>query len=282
MRIPPYWVTDSYSGMDAAGQERRFYAWGWSFESEAEARKMAREKATRIFNHIVFGKRPDRYPYLTEPLREEIIDTLKDGSREIAVITRNRYGALILNAASVFFADIDYPEASPSVGGFLKKLFGGGTPPQDPATLTLEAVKTWAQHHPQHAFRLYRTKAGLRLLFTDKRYDPASTETANLLKSLGSDRMYQILTEKQATFRARLTPKPWRCNFYAPTRVFPSDTPENQSYYRQWVQDYQAACVGYRACELVESIGATAFDNEIAEIVQLHDKYACNGGAILA
>ncbi|MBN1763767.1 MAG: hypothetical protein JW860_00790 [Sedimentisphaerales bacterium] len=58
-----------------------------------------------MFNTMSAGHQPDSYDYLEHPLREEIIESFVQGKEEIAVITRNRYGSLILNSASVCFIE---------------------------------------------------------------------------------------------------------------------------------------------------------------------------------
>lgn len=140
MRVPPYWAKGTITGSDQRGKEHTFWAWGWSFASFAEAREDAVARAKRIVDRLTTGQRPDSYAYLEHPLREEIIDSVTAGDREIAIVTRNRYGALVLNSASVLFADVDFPKSKPSglLGAFLSlegsKGKAGGSPPRGHAS----------------------------------------------------------------------------------------------------------------------------------------------------
>src|SRR5206468_2344650 len=107
-----------------------------------------------------------------------VLREIKNSSGELAgVITRNSYGCLVLNTARVMFVDVDLPEPKP-LGGFLKKLFSKAEkPPSDEAQnrVVLQAEK-WAANNPGWGWRIYRTRAGLRLLATHALFDP---ETAS-------------------------------------------------------------------------------------------------------
>src|SRR5688572_25845321 len=123
MRIAPYWKKATFTGNVPRRGEQTFTAWGWSFQSPDEAQREAAARAQRIYQHFAQQRqRPEHYPYLDTPMREEIIESVKQGDKEIAVITRNRYGALVLNSASVMFADVDFPEAKSSSGGGLLEM----------------------------------------------------------------------------------------------------------------------------------------------------------------
>lgn len=287
MRIPPYWAKETHTGTDHKGKRRTFAACGWSFESLAAAKNDALARARRIFDRLASGVRTDTYDYLEHPLREEIVETIGRDGDPIAVITRNRYGALVLNSASVCFVDVDFPPARPQ--GFLADLlsiFSKNRREQRTQAVeeeTLRRISGWAGDHPDRSFRLYRTRAGLRLLFTDRLYQPTSEETARLLRDLGSDEMYRKLTSKQACFRARLTSKPWRCGCRRPPNRYPWDNVEAENAYRHWQRDYEHKCARFASCRLVENFGDHDLDEPIAAIIEVHDRYACGDEqAILA
>ena len=212
MKIPRYWTKEDYSGVNHKGQELSVTAWGWSTESLAAAKQHAIERAQKIIEKMAGGMELQWYDYLEHPLREEIIDSVRQGDNEIAIITRNRYGALILNSADVCFVDVDFPRIK--ANGILEGiclLFSSSKKQQKAQIIreeTLQFVQDWARANPQRSFRIYRTFAGLRLLFTDSLYDPASEQVRHLLQELKSDSLYCRLTEKQQCFRARLSPKP--------------------------------------------------------------------------
>lgn len=284
MRIPRFWSRGSFSDTDRDGKEHTFSALGWSFESLAAARDHAVERARRILEFFVRGKKLDRYEYLTNPLREEVLDSVEVAGREIALVSRNRYGALVLNSASVAFADIDLPKVKPR--GFfdaIAMLFSKSRREERAKALldgALQTLRNWMDGNPGHSLRVYRTRAGLRLLFTDRLYEPASDQTAAMLRTLGSDPLYRRLTEKQECFRARLTPKHWRCDCPAPPGRYPWDSEEEKRSYRAWEEQYARKSRGYKACELIDEFGSASGDKEIDSIVRFHDRHACGESAL--
>ena len=281
MRIPRYWTKASYVGRNLEGKELTCTAWGWSFNGLASARDEARSRARRIFDCLVNGRQPRAYEYSDRPLREEIVHTLRQDDKDIAIITRNRYGALVLNTASALFVDIDFPRLRPEgfLDGILLSLSSSRRRQRQAAVRekTLDAIRDWSRRHPDHAFRIYRTYAGLRLLFVDRRYDPSSDQVARILNELGSDPLYRTLTSKQECFRARLTAKPWRCGAEVPPNQYPWANDIAEQAYRAWEERYTETADAYKACELVESHGKEATNNEILAVLEMHDALACTG-----
>ena len=279
MRIPRYWARHSHRGVDRQGKSLMFRVWGWSFASLAEAKTNAAQRAQRAFERARTGEPLDPYDYLELPLREEIVDSVEYGGDEIALITRNRYGALVLNCPTVCFVDVDFPKAQfPGFTEALVLLFSRRKrqlKAQAARADTLQQVHDWAQQNPDRSFRLYRTAAGLRLLFTDRLYQPISDEIATLLRDLGSDLLYRRLTEKQECFRARLTPKPWRCGCPRPPTRYPWPEANDQTAYRQWQRHYEQNSAAYAICELVQVFGNGSDDGAIDTIVTVHDQYTC-------
>jgi|FrelakmetLWP11LW_1041352.scaffolds.fasta_scaffold12288_2 hypothetical protein len=280
MKIAPFWAKESYSGTDKKGKNQRIIATGWSFYSLEHAKGNALDRARKIFEIIVGGNKPNTYAdYLDRPLREEIVESVTENTKQIGLITRNRYGALVLNSANVLFADVDFPAARP-MGIFqtISWLFSPSKLREKQRTLenqTIDRIKTWVQANPSRYFRLYRTCVGLRLLFTDKLYSPASDETKLLLDDLQSDSLYKRLTIKQECFRARLTPKPWRCGCKRPPVNYPwSDSNEEQKY-RQWEKNYDKIVLNYKTCELMEQFGPSVSDVEIRKVIAIHDRWTC-------
>lgn len=281
MRVAKYWTKGSYTGQGSHGNESTFSAWGWSLDSMAAAKDNAVARAKRIFDYLVNGTRLDTYEYADVPMREEIVQTLRNGDKDIAIITRNGYGALVINTASVLFADVDYPRIRANgLWDALVLAFSRARREWRTAAcreLTLDSIREWSRQNPGRSFRIYRTRAGLRLLFVDRLYEPKSAETSNLLKELGSDPLYNRLTSKQECFRARLTPKPWRCGCKSPPHTYPWKDVQAERSYRDWERRYAETTKAYGVCELVETCGVAAPSGEIAQIVDLHDRMACGG-----
>jgi hypothetical protein len=260
----------------------RFEAWGWSRVSEAEAEKIGLSRARQALER--FLKNHDRrhaaeYDYLDMPIREEVLEEIGPADQPTAAITRNRYGSLILNTAGVLFADVDFPPAK--ARGFLDAFLMLFSPErkqqreEETRQATLSGIKTWILNHPQRGVRLYRTAAGLRLLFTDRTYQPTGEESLGLLRELGSDALYIRLTRKQESFRARLSPKPWRCGVPAYPALFPVRHQESADRKNAWLEDYRKKSAGFRVCDLLTVSGRDSADPVIRAIVDLHDRHAC-------
>lgn len=281
MQIPTHWAKGSYKGRDREGNELTFRAWGWSGDSLEAARQHGDARAKQASERLRSGQRADSYDYLDCPLREQIVRPVCCGDQQVAVITRNRYGALVLNAAAVCFVDVDFPP--PRARGLLDAvtlLFSAArrhARAEAGQQETIQAVRRWSGANPHHSFRLYRTAAGLRLLFTDGLYDPVSPTVRDLLAGLGSDPLYRRLTTKQQCFRARLTPKPWRCGCEKPPHQFPLETLAAEAAYRLWQQQYEEKAKPFATCRLLESLGPShAWADAIAIVVAAHDDLACS------
>lgn len=281
MNIPPFWARQTYSDTDQKGKTQSFLANGWSFISLEDARDQAAVRARKIFEMITTGQTPETYlDYLDRPIQEEIIETVADDEETIGIITRNRYGAAVLNTNCVLIADVDFPTPSPA--GFwqaLHWLISGAKRKRVQENLevqTLQNIHQWADANPTRHFRLYRTRRGLRIIFTDKLYDPQSDETRAILDGLESDPLYKQLTDKQQCFRARLTPKPWRCKCQRPPSKYPWDDHAKETQYRQWQQRYENASTNYKTCVFMEHYGSYAQNDPIQKIIDIHDRWTCS------
>jgi hypothetical protein len=265
MLIPRFWArAEGTATRD--GQRLALRLWGWSQESAAEALDLARRRVAEVTARLAGGRGGDPYLYGSrQPLREEIIRYLGAEGRGQSVVSRNRYGALVLNTAHVPFIDVDAATPAPLAG--LKRLFGR-SPAADP---TLERIREACGRHPRQAFRVYRTHSGFRLLATNTYLDPASDETTAFLDGFGADPAFVLLCRLQASFRARLTPKPWRCDVPAPPGQHPRD-PATQSQFGAWLLKYEAASRAYATCAFVEAIGSASPDADVRAIVDEHDR----------
>ena len=222
------------------------------------------------------GSKPTRYEYHDRPIKEERVQEIVDGDSPIAVITRNRYGALVLNSPNVMFVDVDFPY-SRSAGlleGIVLAFSRRKRQARQEATIQakIEEVEQWAERNPERSFRLYRTKEGLRLLFTDRLYNPISEEISGILSELQADPLYVTLTRKQECFRARLTSKPWRCGNPLPPNSFPRDNPADEAAFRKWEDAYTRRDAQYKVCDLIRTFGSPADIGELRIIVAVHDR----------
>ncbi|MDQ8183798.1 hypothetical protein [Pelagicoccus sp. SDUM812005] len=285
MRIPKYWIRSTFDGLDQHGNPAEFVAWGWSSNSPEEARERGTKRAKSIFLRLSEGSLPYRggqvtedYDYLAAPPREEIIQsfTYTDLETPETLVTRNRYGALVLNSSSVLFVDIDLSPTPRPLGlvDSLKYSFSRKFREQRQLAHQLKAVNRivdWSKSNPNSGFRLYQTRGGYRLLFTDKLYHPLSDEVRRIFQELQSDPLYRRLTERQECFRARLTPKPWRIGLSRPNTQYPRDS-ENQRNFASWLSKYESNSKSYATCTYLEHLGPKSINHDqIATTLQLHD-----------
>jgi hypothetical protein len=274
MRFPAFW-SRAKSGPAAA--------WGWSDTSPEEARAAAADRAAQIAAGIRAGQRPPRHAgyYPDRPFREPVIRELADASGEVAaLVSRNAYGAEILNTSDALFADIDLPP--PPRPGFLARLLGareparGGTSPAEDAALARAAQ--WVSAHPGWSWRVYRTAGGLRLLAGHATFDPADPVVAQAFEQLAVDPLYRRLCSAQHCFRARLTPKPWRMGIQSIPPRWPWAGAAEERAFIAWDRAYRAAAARHATCELVTVVGSRDVHPRLRDVVGLHDA-ACRVGS---
>ena len=278
MKIPPFWQRATHRGLDRNGRQCAVTALGWSLSSSQEARRAAERNAERLFGIVVLqGRRPDRYEYNDRTIREPILARWGTGGEEWALVTRNRYGAEVLNTTILFIADIDFPPRKFSLWstlrGWLRREWGSDRDHHIESQIMATVQAALAQRHLSD-YRLYRTPGGLRLILTDRRYQPKAPETLELLDFLEADPLYQRLVRQQACFRARLTPKPWRIRCSGPPVSYPWVDAVAEQRFTTWLSRYQTASRGFRACALRVAMGEVR-DPELAELVAWHDRRAC-------
>lgn len=266
MNFPQFW---------AKGTRGNFVVWRWSFQSMAEAQSLANQAAGQFAERFEteggFPPKQGGY-YPNRPFREQVLQEMKDAQGAVcAVITRNSYGCLVLNTARVMFVDIDFPEPRQSRGLF-SRLFGRpeiSTPTNQQGALT--TVENWSRAHPEWGWRIYRTRAGLRLLATQGLVDPQSDTAKGIFASLGADPLYRKLCETQKCFRARLTPKPWRCGLNKKPTRWPRADAKQEARFQQWEAQYNDCAAKWATCEFIRQIGNSALDGQVEPIVKLHD-----------
>lgn len=277
MKFPAYWSQATLDDVDLSGKPVRFSCWRPSEISLDDARQTALASARRILAKMIAGERLDRYGYGQRPMREEVKQQFTDADgRLVAAITQNAYGALVLNTARVMFVDVDFPDVPPGaqVKHFFKKWFDKqARSPQalieDQARGTVAAFV--AQNRPWTA-RLYRTAAGLRVLATHDLFDPAAESTRAIFASLSADPLYVRLCRAQECFRARLTPKPWRCGHTANGVAWPRENEDDQRRFDAWQDRYLTRQAEFATCRLLETLGDAPAHPEAQQIIDIHDQ----------
>lgn len=279
MWIPKYWAKSIQTVQGTGGRTATFLCWQWSDQSPEDARRKAEDRARQIAQKILNRETLNRYGYGDRPLREEVLQAITNSAgQQIAVITRNAYGAQVLNTASAMFIDIDFPEAGkqkpPAQRGWLFNRQPSG-PSNDPESVYTQKVADWAASRRDLGIRVYRTLAGLRCLITNQLFDPTQGQTLDMMRELESDPLYIRLCQAQECFRARLTPKPWRCGAPQPPTTFPWESTKHELDYRQWERRYDQASAGYITCRLVMRLGPETIHPDVLPIVSVHDRYTC-------
>ncbi len=171
-------------------------------------------------------------------LCEEIVLNISSTQISDAVVTRNHYGSLVLNAAHTLFIDVDADDpgvAQPLAGAFLSRETKYWQSMFDDLRVVL-------QSEANEGFRIYRTAAGYRLLATTHEFEPGSSPSNQLMQAVGADAAFVKLCRIQKNFRARLSPKPWRCGTRLPPNAYPRESAEQQRRFTQWRSQYEHAC----------------------------------------
>jgi len=316
MLIPRYWSRAESQATTPDGRPVRFHVWRGSRGSTAEAQALADEAVARIAERIRQGAGfPEKYSYGDRPLREEVVRELPGpagAEPPDAAITRNSYGALVLNAARAFFIDVDVEDAGPSrpqpqaspaaapaqslwglvdslpLPGGLRSIVdsfrppsgsgpGAPTPPPppasaDPASAAVDRLRRFVAARPGWRVRVYRTYAGLRYLVTHAPFAPTGAEVQSTMQALGTDPQYIRLCQVQKSFRARLTPKPWRIGVPNPPVRFPYEDLGEEQAMREWAARYDSASAGRATCTFLEELGEGAEHPDIAPLRALHDE----------
>jgi hypothetical protein len=279
MKIARYWEKASAPARLPSGKMADVTAWGWSSQTSEEARRRARQSAQNAARRLESGDLKSRAPrgaaygYLDRVPREEILREITDESGEIiALLTRNAAGCVVLSTPALMFMDIDIaPEPFWSVWRRgLQKLFGRTA--ETPAARILREMRAAATRRREYSFRIYRTKAGYRCLITNAIIAPEGETSQRLLQEFGADVLYQKLCRSHESYRARLSPKFWRCGATRPPHRFPFATPAEETAYHQWQSDYEAKCRAFATCCFMESIGSHSTHAALQPLIALHDK----------
>ena len=280
MRIPRFWAAAEGSTDGPRGVRLFRRMWGWSMSSAAEALDLAEERLRSALATLTTGQRVGGY-YPRQPLREPILaEEFADepGDTQAVVVTRNRYGAEVLSTDRVLIADIDLPGLErPTRSGFLRRLFAQPSPAESPGEppevlARLRRLADWAAANPQFSVIVYRTASGLRVFVAGLAEPATSPRGAEILAELDADPIYRELCRAAGTFRARLTPKPWRLpGLAAPRDRWPLRDAAAEARFARWLARYEAASREYAVCRRLTAHGP-APSGWAAHVIALHDQ----------
>ena len=132
-------------------------------------------------------------------------------------------------------------------------------------------IENWTHGNSDWGWRIYRTRAGLRLLATQGLVEADSTAANDVFEALGADPLYRKLCVAQKCFRARLTPKPWRCGFHDKPERWPWPDTKREKQFQKWEAQYLSASANWATCEFIRHIGNSEVHPEVQSILKLHD-----------
>ncbi len=243
--------------------------------SAVEASGVARERLWSTLANLRTNTRAERY-YPRVPLREPILDELSIDGEQFLAVTRNRYGAEILNTDRLLIADVDLPELERNRGHRTwRRLSRQPSPPpgEEPAPVVqrLGVLTDWARANPALGVVIYRTASGLRVFVTGLAEPASSAESERILTELDADPIYRELCRTHGTFRARLTPKPWRLRrMKAPRGRWPFESHRAEGRFNRWLAHYESASRDHAVCRHLATLGPAPSTVE-AQIIQRHD-----------
>ncbi len=289
MKFAKYWEsietkldTDKVMISPRTGQrldlDETFTIWGASNESPESAMQRAKERLKK-FEAMVKNEFADKSDYEYGFIREEVLDEiLADDGSVLAALTRNNYGATILNAVNVMFGDMD--ESEP---GFFGRLFGKKRKDKD---YYLNKIEQYQKEHPDLSIKVYETFAGLRYVITNRIYDLENThDRTAMLKmfaALEVDPLYLLLCRQQGCFRARLTPKPWRINTERPPSRYPRSERRVINDFEDWLRGYERASTSKTVVKVLKEFGNASTHPDVRKILDIHDRHALKGLGDLA
>lgn len=259
MNIPPFWVRERRNigslrirlrGLSAVSQE----------EAEARLAERARlwesylSQPASIADVDQFRAELRRLDDVSSPYSAAILEPVEQQVSAADIITRNRYGSLVLNSVSHCFLDVDcFP------GGFWASLFGGKDKEEQ---RLIRAIQRLCEHDSTLSARLYRTAHGWRVMVRAEGLSLGSEKESALFKALHVDTLYARLCRRQMCWRARLSPKP----FYRGLKRYPSLL-SSQERADEWIAEYERRVAGLAVCRLVDVFGPAWMD----DIIELHD-----------
>lgn len=184
--------------------------------------------------------------YLTA--EEEVLDGITYQGQEVAIVTRNAYEAEVLNAKNMMIVDVDL-EGDQAIAVS--------------AQFALNVLESFVANSVicDLGFRVYRTAAGLRYICTTHEWAATERLSDKIMRNLLADDRYRALCKFQDTYRARLTPKPWRASDIAWRNRGAWEVE------REWSEVFRVC----QPCELF-ICGNTNILPQFAEAIAYHDR----------
>ena len=158
--------------------------------------------------------KPDQLSSYRDKEVEPIVDSdgLYQIDKEQAWLTVNHYNALVLNTRNMLIVDVDFGDHR------LNRFAGAKDCDEVLATLAElhlldDGISTHDFCFAEQTYLIYRTHSGCRVICTSAcvPWQEMGWAAERFMRFLGGDPEYIQLCGIQKCYRARLTPKPWRC-----------------------------------------------------------------------
>lgn len=269
MKFYRYWIkcTRDILLPETNGKTFPMSVYGHSNISLADAKDSGQRLLDGFAKRLVFHLSPWEYDMDGRPIREETLLELSPRN----IVTRNRYGAEVLNSTQLVFIDID--GALPSGKGFferLSSLFSSESSENSDAEALARVSRLAAKAgHTYTHIRVYRTKAGFRLMLLN--YDIEGKNSGELMKAFHADPIYADLCRVQNCYRARLTPKPHRIRVRKCHFNYPETDEAILEQQRKWLTEYNMKMTLFATCHYIGSLNGP---NGIAanDVARYHDE----------
>lgn len=255
MKFNRYWVRET-GRVRVDGGEQPVTVYGGSNLSPEAAREDARRRIAAVQRRI--DGEPDAREAYEAAIREEVVREI-DGRN---LLSRTRYGALILNSEDTFFIDIDRPPAR-----FWKALFAWRKLDAKQRIVAHIAGLAATPRYGSLGIRVYETAKGIRAIVSGAGAAPGSDASQQILSAFNADPLYTRLCAKQGCYRARVTPKPHRVRCRAHKVTWPRDDAA-QAAFATWLADYEAKSARYAVCRFLQEFGTP----QRSRIIDLHDE----------
>lgn len=256
MRIFQHWVRHQ-TQLQINGELVDVRCFGGSNRSPEDAIVDAEHRMAAVRARVL-GQLPDTQEYETD-IREEPLCWLDERN----AVTRNRYGAEVLNSADHMFFDVDAPRYS-----FWETLFGLPRGAKLKRRI-LDFIARQAAHRDLQgrSLRLYETHKGIRVLVGGTPLPADSDLVQKMMERLSCDWLYAAMCRRQRCFRARLTPKPYRMKVRGLRVVYPRE-PDQESVFREWLTRYDERRADYACCRYLYTLGSE-WDSPV---IRYHDE----------
>lgn len=278
MKFAKYWKEIATQVEPELFGRDRLSVWGASNESPTDASIQASSRLARFRDLLSNGLQGLRdYEYSNGFIREEVLEEIKSSNgRLLGVLTRNHYGAVVLNTDCVFFGDIDVK--NPGALTKLLRIFGKSTKDKG---FYIKKIEAFQKANPQFSIKVYETFGGLRVVILNELFKNRFELANSIFSELEVDSLFRKLCKAQSCYRARLTPKPWRVGLNRPLSRFPRSAVAQEEF-KKWLLGYEKNNRGFSTTKHIDTFGSECPNSDIETVLMVHDSFSCTGQECLA